>query len=75
MKGRIFGTFQHPFCRKTPKKIEGRLFGGKKIERSCTWEPVMKKNEKKSLTMPKKSEREDPLGFFNIHSVAKLQKN
>ena len=24
--------------------------------------------------MPKKTEREDPLGFFNIHSVAKLQK-
>ena len=29
----------------------------------------------KSLTMPKETEREDPLGFFNIHSVAKLQKN
>ena len=28
----------------------------------------------KSRTMPKKTEREDPLGFFNIHSVAKLQK-
>ena len=25
--------------------------------------------------MPKKTEREDPLGFFNIHSVAKHQKN
>ena len=25
--------------------------------------------------MPKNIEREDPLGFFNIHSVAKLQKN
>ena len=24
--------------------------------------------------MPKKTEREDPLGFFNIHSVPKLQK-
>ena len=24
--------------------------------------------------MPKKTEREDSLGFFNIHSVAKLQK-
>ena len=23
--------------------------------------------------MPKKTEMEDPLGFFNIHSVAKLQ--
>ena len=29
---------------------------------------------KKNLTLPKKSEREDPLGFFNIQSVAKLQK-
>ena len=35
----------------------------------------LKKFFKKSLTMPKKTEREDPLGFFNIHSVAKLQKN
>ena len=34
----------------------------------------MKKIFEKSLTMPKKTEREDPLGFFNIHSVAKLQK-
>ena len=34
----------------------------------------MKKKFEKSLTMPKKTEREDPLGFFNIHSVAKLQK-
>ena len=25
--------------------------------------------------MPKKTERRDPLGFFNIHSVAKHQKN
>ena len=24
--------------------------------------------------MPKKTERDDPLGFFNIHSVAKHQK-
>ena len=24
--------------------------------------------------MPKKTERGDPLGFFNIHSVAKYQK-
>ena len=28
----------------------------------------------KNLTMPKKTEKEDPLGFFNIHSVAKHQK-
>ena len=25
--------------------------------------------------MPKKTEKGDPLGFFNIHSVAKHQKN
>ena len=30
--------------------------------------------EKKSHNA-EKTEREDPLGFFNIHSVAKLQKN
>ena len=35
----------------------------------------MKKNFwKKSLTMPKKTERMDPLGVFNIHFVAKHQK-
>ena len=34
----------------------------------------MKKKLKKSFTMPKKTENEDPLGLFNIHSVAKLQK-
>ena len=32
----------------------------------------MKKIE--SLTMPRKTERRDPLGFFNIHSVGKYQK-
>ena len=34
--------------------------------------------EKKLLKVSqcrKKTEREDPLGFFNIYSVAKLQKN
>ena len=30
---------------------------------------------KKSLTMPKKTERGDHLGFFRIHSVQKYQKN
>ena len=28
----------------------------------------------KNLTMPKKTERSNPLGFSNIHSVAKHQK-
>ena len=29
----------------------------------------------KNLTVPEKTERGDPLGFFNIHSVAKHLKN
>ena len=33
-----------------------------------------RKKLKKRLTMPKKTESEDLLGFFNIHFVAKLQK-
>ena len=48
----------HPSCRKSSKN-EGRTLGEKKM---------------KKVTMPKKTEREDPLGFFNIHHVAKLQK-
>ena len=32
------------------------------------------KKMKKSFTMPKKTERENPLRFFNIHSVRKYQK-
>ena len=35
---------------------------------------LVKKIPKKSLTMPKKTENGDPLGFFNIHSVARHQK-
>ena len=30
---------------------------------------------REKISMPKKTERGDPLGFFNIHSVAKHQKN
>ena len=41
------------------KKLKGDSFGKFVFE--------------KSLTMPEKTER-DPLGFFNIHSVAKHQK-
>ena len=33
-----------------------------------------KKISEKSLTMPEKTERGDPSGFFNIHSVAKHHK-
>ena len=32
------------------------------------------KKIQKSLTVPKKTEKGDSLGFFNIHSVAKHQK-
>ena len=35
--------------------------------------PFYEKKIEKSFTMPKKTERRDPLGFFNIHSVGKYQ--
>ena len=44
--GGAFGIFQHPFCRKTSKKCRGTLWG---------------KKFSKSLAVPKKNEREDPL--------------
>ena len=56
-KGGPFGIFQHPFCRKTRKKLKGGPLVEKKIS-------------KKSRTMPKTTKREDPLGFFKIHFVA-----
>ena len=37
-----FGIFQHPFCRKTPKKLKGG--------------PLVEKIFKESLTVPKKNE-------------------
>ena len=43
-----FGIFQHPFCRKTPKKWKRGPFG-----ENCFSE--------KSLAMPKKTERGEPL--------------
>ena len=48
LKGGPFGIFQHPFCRKTAKKLKGDPLG-----KFCFPE--------KSLTMPKKTERGDPL--------------
>ena len=38
------------------------------------WGPFYENFFEKSLTMPKKTERGDPLEIFNIHSVAKLKK-
>ena len=56
-----FGIFKHPFCCKISKKLKGGPFGEKKIL-------------EKNVTQCRKTERGDPLGFFNIHSVAKHQK-
>ena len=54
-RGGPFGIFQHPFCRKTAKKIEGENFGG-----GTLWGKIF--FHKKSLAVPKKIERGDPLG-------------
>ena len=58
-KGGPFEVFQHPFCRKTWKN----------------WRKIFFSFSGKNLTMPKKTERRNPLGFSNIHSVAVHQKN
>ena len=54
-----FGVFKHPICCKTSKKLKGGSFGEKKFRKN---------------SQCRKTEREDPLGFSNIHSVAKQQK-
>ena len=52
LKGGPFGIFQHPFCRKTPRKIGGE------------GDPLRKKNsQKKSLAMPKKKLKGGPFGL------------
>ena len=40
LKGGPFGIFQHPFCRKTAKKLKG--------------DPLRKKNFRKKVAVPKK---------------------
>ena len=57
-----FGSFQHPFCRKTAKKLKGGHFG----------EIFFRK---KSLTMPKKTERGDPLVSPGMVCYAGKQEN
>ena len=57
-KGGPFGIFKHPICCKISNKLKGGPFG--------------KKNRK--VSQCRKTERGDPLGFSNIHSVAKHQK-
>ena len=61
LKGGPFGTFQHPFCRKTSKN----------------WREILQRKtifRKKSLTMLKKSEREDPLVSTGIVCYAEKHK-
>ena len=60
MKGRTLWDFSIPSLSQNPKKMKGGPFRG--------FFP------KKSLTTPKKNEREDPLGFFYTQSVAKPKK-
>ena len=50
----------HPFCGKSSKKIEGGAL-------------LVKKNLKKKSHKAEKTERGDPLGFFNIRSVGKIE--
>ena len=49
LKGGPFGIFQHPFCRKTPKKWKGALWGKTFVQ--------------KSLAMPKKNWKGGPFGL------------
>ena len=58
-KGGPFEVFQHLFCRKTWKN----------------WRKQKFLFSGKNLTVPKKTERGDRLGFSNIQSVSKQQKN
>ena len=55
------------------KKLKGRTlwdFSTSTLLGDPVWgDPLVEKTLKKSRTVPKKTEREDPLGFFNIHSV------
>ena len=55
----LFGIFKHPFCCKISKKLKG---------------DPLERNNRKKVSQCRKTERGDPLGFFNIHSVAKQQK-
>ena len=59
-KGGHFRNSQH-FCRIFVAKHQ-KIEGGKFLF------------SEKNLTVPKKTERRDPLGFSNIHSVAKQKK-
>ena len=64
LKGGHFRNCQH-FCRSCRGIVakHQKIEGGKFLF------------SEKNLTVPKKTERGDPLGFSNIYSVAKQQKN
>ena len=62
LKGGPFWIFKHPICCKISKKMKGGPPFGEK------------KNVRKKVSQCRKTERWDPLGFFNNHSVAKHQK-
>ena len=70
------------------KQIERKSHNAEKLEGGILWgfsTSILSQNIKelkwekflfseKNLTVPRKTERGDPLGFSNIHSVAKQQK-
>ena len=60
LKGGPFGVFQHPFCRKTSKKLKGEKF--------LFSEKIF------IFSQCRKKTKGDPFGFPNIHSDAKQQK-
>ena len=62
LKGGTFWDFKHPICCKISKKLKGDPLDRKKILG-------------KKVSQCRKTERGEPLGFFNIHSDAKQQKN
>ena len=64
LKGGPFEVFQHPFCRKTSKKMQGGPFEEKKFK---------KKSEKKCLAVPKKIERGDSLDSPGMICYAEKQ--
>ena len=55
-----FGIFQHPFCCKTPKKMKGGPFGGKKFLI-------------KSRTVPKKILFGKPFWFSSLGQQVKFE--
>ena len=61
LKGGAFGIFQHPFCRKTSKKMQGGPFGENFFFR------------KKSLAVPKKMKGGEPLVSLGMVCYAEKQ--